>query len=106
MTTLSTHVLDSALGRPAGTAMLMDAAVRDVKGKIEDKQALRKAFEAANFKSVRGDFKFNKNHYPIHDIYMRVVSRDSKGRLTNKTLSKVASNFADPFVGQCKMPAL
>ncbi len=87
------------------TAMLLDSAVRDVKGKIEDKAAFRKALEAAKFNSVRGNFKFNKNHYPIHDIYMRVVSRDSKGRLTNKTFSKVASNFVDPFVGQCKMPA-
>ena len=87
------------------TAMLLDSAVRDVKGKIEDTAAFRKALEAAKFNSVRGNFKFNKNHYPIHDIYMRVVSRDSKGRLTNKTFSKVASNFVDPFVGQCKMPA-
>ncbi|MSQ69903.1 MAG: ABC transporter substrate-binding protein [Betaproteobacteria bacterium] len=88
------------------TIALMDAAVRDVKGKIEDKAAFRKALEAANFKSVRGAFKFNKNHMPIHDLYMRVVSKDAKGRITNKTMGKIVSNFADPFAASCKMPAL
>src|SRR5207244_11227439 len=41
------------------TALLLDAAVRDVKGRIEDKEALRKALEKADFKSVRGGFRFN-----------------------------------------------
>jgi len=36
------------------TAMLIDAAVRDVKGKIEDVEAVRKAMKAAKFESVRG----------------------------------------------------
>jgi branched-chain amino acid transport system substrate-binding protein len=83
---------------------LLDASVRDVKGRIEDKDAMRKALEAANFESVRGKFKFNKNHMPIHDIYMRVVTKDSKGRVTNKTLSTVVKQQSDPFVGQCNMP--
>src|SRR6218665_658338 len=51
-------------------AQLLEGAVRDVKGHIEDKTAFRKALRAANFKSVRCDFKFNKNHYPIHNIHM------------------------------------
>ncbi len=86
------------------TAMLLDAAIRDVKGKIEDKKALRRALEAARFQSTRGSFRFNKNHYPIHDIYMRVVSKDAKGVVTNKTLGKAVSDFADPFAVNCKMP--
>jgi len=48
-------------------AGLMDAAVRDVQGKVEDKAALRKALEAKRFKSVRGDFYFNSNHYPVQN---------------------------------------
>ncbi|MSQ69908.1 MAG: ABC transporter substrate-binding protein [Betaproteobacteria bacterium] len=86
------------------TAQSLDAAIRDVKGKIEDKAALRKALEAARFASVRGNFKFNKNHYPIHDIYMRVVGKDAQGRITNRTIGTVVKNFADPFVTSCKMP--
>ena len=84
-------------------AMLIDAAVRDVKGKIEDKEALRRALKAANFKSVRGAFKFNTNHYPVQDYYLRVVSKDAQGRVTNRTLGTVFKNHADAYVGTCKM---
>src|SRR5438046_291499 len=40
------------------TALLIDAAVRDTKGKVEDVEAVRKALKAAKFDSVRGAFKF------------------------------------------------
>ena len=85
------------------TAMLINAAVRDVKGRIEDKDALRDALAAANFKSVRGDFRFNTNHYPIQDYYLRVIEKDGKGRVTNKTLGTIFRNHADAYVGECKM---
>ena len=87
------------------TALLIDSAVKAVKGRIEDKAALRRALEAAKFASVRGAFRFNRNHYPIHDIFMRVVSRDAQGRITNRTLGPVVSNFEDPYASLCKMPA-
>ena len=84
-------------------AMLIDAAVRDVKGKIEDKEAVRRALKAANFKSVRGAFKFNTNQYPVQDYYLRVVTKDPQGRVTNRTLGTVFKNHADAYVGACKM---
>ena len=87
-------------------AMLMDSAVRGVKGKIEDKAAVSKALKAANFKSVRGAFKFNTNQFPIQDYYLRVVGKDSQGRITNRTLSTVFKDHGDAYVGACKMPAL
>ncbi|MDO9143580.1 ABC transporter substrate-binding protein [Rhodoferax sp.] len=87
-------------------ARLMDAAVRDVKGNLSDKAALRKAIAAAKFDSVRGAFKFNTNGYPIQDYYLRVITKDAQGRVTNRTLSTVFKNHADAYVGECKMPAL
>lgn len=84
-------------------ARLMDAAVRDVKGKIEDKEALRKALKAAKFDSVRGAFKFNTNQYPIQDYYLRVITKDAQGRVTNRTLGTVFKNHADAYAGECKM---
>ena len=84
-------------------AMLMDSAVRGVKGKIEDKEALGQALQAANFKSVRGDFKFNHNHYPIQNYYMRVVSKDGQARITNRTLGLVFSKHPDVYAAACKM---
>lgn len=87
-------------------ARLMDAAVRDVKGNLSDKAALRKAILAARFESVRGAFKFNSNGYPIQDYYLRVITRDAQGRVTNRTLGTVFKDHADAYVGECKMPAL
>ncbi|WP_271009060.1 ABC transporter substrate-binding protein [Paucibacter sp. B51] len=86
-------------------ALLMNAAVRDVKGKIEDKDALLKAIKAAKFESVRGAFKFNNNQYPIQDYYLRVIGKDAQGRVTNKTLGKIFSNHADAYAASCKMAA-
>ena len=85
-------------------AQLMDAAVREVKGRVEDKPALLKALKAAKFASVRGPFKFNSNQYPVQDYYLRVVSKDASGRVSNKTLGKIFSNHADAYAASCKMP--
>ena len=84
----------------------MDAEVRDVKGKLDNKDAVRKALAAAKFDSVRGAFKFNSNQFPVQDYYLRVVTKDVQGRITNRTLGTVFKNHADAYVGECKMPAL
>jgi branched-chain amino acid transport system substrate-binding protein len=84
-------------------AMLIDAAVRDSKGRLNDKDAVRKALEAKRFKSVRGDFKFNSNHYPVQNYYLRVIGKDAQGRVTNKSMGTVFTNHADAYVAQCKM---
>jgi len=84
-------------------AMLMDAAVRDTKGNLADKAAVRKALEAAKFASVRGKFKFNSNHYPVQDYFLRVVRKDEKGRITNKLMGTIFTDHADAYVGECKM---
>lgn len=84
-------------------ARLFDAAVRDVKGNLADKDALRKALEAANFESVRGAFKFNRNHFPIQNYVLRQVRKDGQGRYVNKTLSTVFTDHQDAYVSACKM---
>ena len=85
-------------------AQLIDAAVRDVKGKLEDKEAVRRALKAAKFQSVRGDFKFNTNQYPIQNYYLRVVGKDAQGRLVNKSLGEpIFRNHGDAYVQDCKM---
>ncbi|QDL56158.1 ABC transporter substrate-binding protein [Rhodoferax aquaticus] len=86
-------------------AKLIDAAVRDTKGKLDDKAAVRKALEAAKFDSVRGAFKFNTNHFPIQDYYLRVITKNGKGQVTNRTLGTVLKGHADAYAGSCKMPS-
>ena len=84
-------------------ALVLDAAIRAVKGNLEDKKAFQKAIESAKIDSPRGNFRFNTNHMPIQDYYLREVVKDSGGRITNKTVTKVFSNHQDAFVGKCKM---
>ena len=84
-------------------ALLMSAAVRDVKGKVEDKGAVLKALKAARFDSVRGPFKFNRNQYPIQDYYLRVITKDGQGRVTNRTLGKIFTQHEDAYAASCKM---
>jgi branched-chain amino acid transport system substrate-binding protein len=85
------------------TALLIDSAVREVKGKLDDKEAVRKALKAAKFASVRGAFKFNRNQYPIQNYYLRVVGRDAQGRLVNKTIATVFKDHGDAYVQECAM---
>jgi branched-chain amino acid transport system substrate-binding protein len=85
------------------TALLIDSAVRDTKGKIEDVEAVRKALKAAKFESVRGAFKFNRNQMPIQNYYLRVVAKDNQGRLVNKTMGTIFKDHGDAYVQDCKM---
>ena len=86
------------------TAMLINAAVRDVKGKIEDHDAVRKALKAAKFESVRGAFRFNTNQYPIQNYYVRTVGSDGKGGLINKSFNDpILKDHGDAYVQACAM---
>src|SRR5438128_2496187 len=85
------------------TALLMDSAIRKVKGKIEDKDALRAAIKAADFKSVRGDFKFGPNQYPVQNYYLQLVGKGADGRLVHKTIGTVLQNRADAYGQDCKL---
>jgi branched-chain amino acid transport system substrate-binding protein len=84
--------------------MLLDGAVRDVKGNLADKDALRAALRKADFKSNRGNFKFNSNHFPIQDYFIREVVKDGSGTLVTKTIEKAMADHKDAYFQDCKMP--
>lgn len=87
------------------TALIMDAAIRGAKGNITDKDALRQQLQNVKFDSVRGAFKFNTNHYPIQNYYLREVKKDAQGRLVNVLASTqpIAANHGDAYVQECSM---
>lgn len=84
-------------------ALLIDSAVRAVGGDLSDDQALIEALRAADFDSVRGDFEFNTNHFPIQDYYLREVVQLDDGTLTNRLVSTVFENHADAYAAECEM---
>ena len=78
--------------------------MRDVQGKLEDHEAVRKALKAAKFDSVRGAFRFNTNQYPIQNYYVRTVGSDGHGGLVNKSFSEpILKDHGDAYVQDCKM---
>lgn len=72
------------------------------KADVKDKDAFRAALKEADFKSVRGKFKFNTNQHPIQDIYVREVVKEGD-TLTNKIVSKAFEDRGDAYAEQCKM---
>jgi branched-chain amino acid transport system substrate-binding protein len=84
-------------------ALLIDSAVRTVKGNLADKDAVRAALQAADFQSLRGSFKFNNNHYPIQDFYLTKVAKRSDGRFETEIEKKVFTNYGDAFAKDCPM---
>jgi len=84
-------------------AYLIDSALKATKGDTANKDALRKAMEKADFKSVRGGFKFGPNHIPIQNFYLQDAVKDGDDyRL--KTVATIVENDQDKHVGKCKMP--
>jgi branched-chain amino acid transport system substrate-binding protein len=82
------------------TANLILSAL--AKADVKDAGAFRAALEAADFVSVRGAFKFNTNHHPIQNIYVREVVA-GEGKPTNKLVGLAEENHQDAFAAQCKM---
>jgi len=84
-------------------AQVIDAGVRDSGGRLEDAAAVRRALSAANFASIRGDFKFNVNHMPIQNFYLREVVKNGS-RVENKILGTIFTAYQDSFAKDCRMP--
>jgi branched-chain amino acid transport system substrate-binding protein len=85
-------------------AMLINSAVVATKGNLSDKNAVRKALEKADFKSVRGGFKFGPNHVPIQNFYLQDVVKDGNDYVL-KTAATIVKDFQDIHHAKCKMPA-
>ena len=83
--------------------MLIASAVAATKGNLSDKAAVQKALEKADFKSVRGDFKFGNNHIPIQNFYLQDVVKDADGDFVLKTVATIVKDNQDRFHDKCPM---
>ena len=82
---------------------LLDSIVKAVKGDLTKKDEMRRAAEKADFKSVRGNFKFGPNHMPIQNFYLQeAVKEGDEFRL--KTVATIVENDQDKHWQKCKMP--
>jgi branched-chain amino acid transport system substrate-binding protein len=82
---------------------LLDSVVTAVKGDLTKKDEMRKAAEKADFKSVRGNFKFGPNHTPIQNFYLQDTVKDGE-EYRLKTVATIVENDQDKHFQKCKMP--
>ncbi|WP_427309825.1 ABC transporter substrate-binding protein [Cupriavidus sp. H39] len=84
-------------------AMLLDSAVRKVGGKLDDKKAFQAALKSADFNSVRGNFRFNSNQFPIADFHALEVVRDRAGQVGLATRKTVFREHRDAYYKRCPL---
>ena len=78
-------------------AMLIDSAVKATGGKIADKAALRAAMKKADFTSLRGNFKFGTNQYPVQDFYLVKVAKRADGKYQTEIAQSVFADYTDVY---------
>jgi branched-chain amino acid transport system substrate-binding protein len=64
---------------------VLEAALKTIGGKVEDKKALMTALHTDNVETVRGLVKFDEFGNVIGDVYIRKVTR-TDGRLVNSVI--------------------
>ncbi len=82
---------------------LINSAVAAVKGDLDNKAGMRDEMRKANFKSVRGPFRYGNNHIPIQNFYLQDVVKDDKGELVLKTVDTIVKDNQDRFASKCPM---
>jgi branched-chain amino acid transport system substrate-binding protein len=85
-------------------ALLLDAAVKATKGKVDDRKAFNKAIATAQFKSVRGPFRFGSNNFPIQNYHLFQVAQGQGGKSEFKLIGEdVLKSQPDAYASQCAM---
>ena len=85
------------------TALAIGAALKGAGGKVDDTEAFRTAMLKADFKSVRGNFKFGRNQHPVQDWYALRVEKDEAGNPVIRTKGKILSDHGDFYAKDCKL---
>src|ERR1700738_4112439 len=84
-------------------AQLINSAVVAAGGDTSKKDAMKAAMEKADFKSLRGSFKYGNNHIPIQNFYLQDVVKDADGSLSLKTVPTIVKDNQDNFHDKCTM---
>ena len=82
--------------------MLIDSGVKAVKGDVANTEGMIAAMKKADIKSVRGDFKFNKNQFPMENFYVFKVSKDGDNYYRSIETT-VFTAHGDSYADKCNM---
>jgi len=84
-------------------ALLIDSAVKAVKGDLNNKDGMRDAMKKADFESTRGRLKFGNNHFLIQSIYVAEAVKTADGSMGLHVLDNIAPNNQDIHHDKCPM---
>ena len=80
-------------------AQLIDAAVRDAKGKLEDRDALLQGAQGGELRLGARAVQVQPQPVPDPELLRAQVGKDGKGGLINKSFNEpVLKNHADAYV--------
>lgn len=85
------------------TARLIGSALKAVGGDMSKADEFRDALRAADFQSIRGDFKFGPNQHPVQDYYLTRYEKGADGKIVQNIVSTVATDHTDAYAASCKM---
>ena len=83
--------------------LLIDSAVKAVKGKLDDKQGMIAAMRKADYPSTRGKYTYNVNHFPIENFYLLKAVEGPGGVPEMQIQRTVFENHKDSYAKDCGM---
>jgi branched-chain amino acid transport system substrate-binding protein len=82
--------------------LLIDSAVRAVKGNLSNTKGMAAAMKKADFASTRGKFSYNSNHFPIQNFYLLKTVAGPTGQDPVMEIQKtVFTNHKDSYYKEC-----
>ena len=83
--------------------MLIDSAIRAVKGDLSNKKGMIAAMRKADYKSTRGPYRYNTNHFPIQNFYLLRAVQVAGGDIQMQIQKAVFENHKDAYYQECGM---
>jgi branched-chain amino acid transport system substrate-binding protein len=83
--------------------MLIDSAVKAVKGNLADQKGMIAAMRKADYPSTRGKYTYNTNHFPIQNFYLLKAVAGPGGEPMMQIQKTVFENHKDSYSKDCGM---
>jgi branched-chain amino acid transport system substrate-binding protein len=83
--------------------MLIDSAVKAVKGDLKNQKGMIAAMRKADYPSTRGKYAYNTNHFPIQNFYLLKAVKGASGELEMQIQKTVFENHKDSYSKDCGM---
>jgi len=74
-----------------------------VKGDLSNKKGMIAAMRKVEYKSTRGPYKYNVNHFPIENFYLLKAVTAAGGDIEMRIQKTVFENHKDAYYQDCPM---